>query len=117
MVRPGRLEWDTSYALHTIAHLWPGAPEWQSEPMSCRQAVARIDAFAQGYRFDDQMLRTTLLLVPERTASIAAGTERLAAEGDPAFARLVDDGHPRAWRDAATHTTERLEEWLAALGL
>ena len=117
MARPGRLVWDTSYAMHTIARLWPGAPEWHPTPLSCTEIVARIDAFAQGYGMDDAVLRETLLLVPERSESIAIGTERLASEGRTAFMRLVADGHPQAWRDAAIYAAERLSEWLSALGL
>ncbi|MEY2470606.1 MAG: hypothetical protein QOF21_3304 [Actinomycetota bacterium] len=117
MARPGRVVWDTSYAMHTIARLWPGAPEWQSTPLSCTEIVARIEAFAHGYGMDELLLRETLLLVPERSDSIAIGTERLASEGHAAFARLVTDGHPQAWREAAVYAGERLNEWLSALGL
>jgi hypothetical protein len=115
--RPGRVVWDTSYAMHTIVRLWPGAPEWQSTPLTCAEVVARVKAFAKGYGMDDAELRDTLSLVPERSESIAVGTERLASEDDAAFARLVADGHPQAWREAAIYAAERLDEWLLGLGL
>jgi hypothetical protein len=110
------IDWDLATpeaAIHDVVHA-----AWQFVPLACDEGCAR-----QGWvRPPDHGRRLRILLdayglpreerhgiagrVADRMEITAAGIEALAAQGEPAFRRLVEDGTPgairrdRAWVEA-----------------
>lgn len=108
-VAPGYVEGELAYVLHTFIPLWPDFPVAADD----EAIVHRIGVFADAYGGGDELIDDALGRVPAKCRSLAATTDRRAAEGEPAFQRLVDDDHPQRWRDAADHVERRLPRWRA----
>ena len=107
-VAPGPRAWELAYVLHTFVPLWSNSPIADDDAEIGR----RIGRLAAAYGADGPLADEALRLVPDKCRALADATERNAAGGDAAFQRLVADGHPHVWREAADHVTGRLPRWL-----
>lgn len=92
--------------LHTFVPLWPNTPFADDDA----EIVRRIERLAAAYGADAALIDEALRLAPDKCRWVADVTEERAA-GDAAFQRLVDDGHPQVWREAAAHIADRLPRW------
>ena len=110
-VAQGRPAWELAYVLHTFVPLWSDAPFADDD----EEVVRRITRLMGAYGADAALTADALQLVPDRCHRLADLTEQYAAEGDPSFRSLVEDGHPQLWRDAAAHVGARLPRWLGLL--
>lgn len=104
---PGRPAWELAYVLHTFVPLWSNTPFADDDA----EIVRRIERLGTAYGAGAALLDEALRLVPDKCRWLADATEQNAADGDPAFQRLVDEGHPEVWRDAADHVAGRLPRW------
>ena len=91
LVAPGRRHWDLAWALHSFAGLWPEAGHSDAD------VVRRIIAFCDGARVEQTERPALLRAVVERTAHNAAELVRRSESGDPAYQRMVNDGHALLW--------------------
>src|SRR5262249_11338451 len=114
-VAPGRLEWELAYTLQTAAYLWGDPPPWRAEPFTPAETVDRVKAFADGYRMDDGLLVRCLETAVERSQAMADFIERGAAQGRPAFEKMLADGHREAWAGGAQSIERSLPTWLSLL--
>jgi Ser/Thr protein kinase RdoA (MazF antagonist) len=106
----GVIEWELAYVLHTFVGLWPHVER------SDEETVQRLRLFTSAYGLDDARLAASLALVPARCQDIADDLRRRAALDEPAFVRMVVDGHDANWEGAARHVAERLPTWTERLG-
>ena len=106
-VAPGAPAWELAYVLHTFVPLWPNTPFADDDD----EIIRRAERLANAYGADAALLDEALGLVPDKCRALAAATEERAAAGEPAFQRLVADGHPQVWRGAADHVADRLPRW------
>ena len=106
-VATGDLAWELAYVLHTFIPLWPNTP-FADDDAEIRRRIGR---FAAAYGAEAALVERALRLVPERGRWLADATEARAAGGDASYRRLVAEGHPQVWRDAANHVAGRLAAW------
>jgi len=109
LVAPGRRMWDLAWALHSFVGLWPdsAAPD--------ELTVCRIAAFCDGAEVDQAARPHLLDIVVERTGQHAGMLRAGAQAGDPALARLVEDGHAERWESGSRHIAANRDRWAAAL--
>ena len=102
---PGRRFWDLAWAMHTLVGLWPEL--WFPHHELARRITVFCDAAAVERADRSRLLET----VVERTAFSAQQCRRLAADGHPAYARLVADEHPEVWERGSQFVAEHLRHW------
>ena len=106
---PGRLEWELAYILQVSVPLFPGMG------LDDAEVARRVELFASEYGMSAQLLDAALDLVPDRCRATLELIESRAAEGDPSFVRMVDEGHATLWSSAVTHVDDALPRWRALL--
>lgn len=109
LVAPGRRHWDLAWALHSFAGLWPEAGHSQTT------VIQRIVAFCDGARIATAERPSLLRTVVERTAHMATELVRRSEAGDPAYQRMVNDGHAEGWKAGSDHVAANLDKWLLLL--
>ena len=103
-VETGEPAWELAYVLHTFLPLW--ATSTFAEDVD--ELRRRLDVFTARLGDGREVVDDALSRVPAKCRSIADRTEAGAAAGNPAMARIVADGHPAGWRDAADDVERRL---------
>ena len=106
-VAEGDVAWELAYVLHTFVPLWPSTPFAHDDA----EIVRRIDRLGASSGAEAALVERALRLVPERCRELADATEARAAGGDASYRRLVAEGHPKVWREAADHVDGRLAAW------
>jgi Phosphotransferase enzyme family len=108
LAAPGRRSWDLAFALLSMVPLMPGSD------LTNRRAAERIALFRNAYgadRFQDDVLA----VAAERCAREADLIDRLGAEGEPPYDRLLREGHAEIWHAAEAHIVGQTPDWQAAL--
>lgn len=103
-VEEGEPAWELAYVLHTFLPLWPTST-FADDVDELRR---RLDAFTARLGAGRAVVDEGLRRVPAKCRSLADATEAGAAAGRPSFVKLVADGHPKVWRDAADAVERRL---------
>ena len=103
-VAPDEPATELAYVLHTFLPLWPTST-FADDDVELRR---RIEVFTARLGAGRELVDEALRRVPAKCRSIARAAEAGAAAGRPAFQRMVDEGHPKVWRDAADHVERRL---------
>jgi Phosphotransferase enzyme family len=104
LAAPGRRAWDLAWAVLSLVPLMPGRVP---DDVGVR---SRLGAFAAGY--GPELVPGDLLEVAvERAQHEAELIRSLGAAGDPAYARLLADGHAEIWAAAAEHVARSLTRW------
>ena len=104
---PASPSWDLAFTAWTFApiHL----PAHRAELGAPDDTARRIALLCDAYGLED---RGGLLdVVAERMVASIEGIERFAAAGDPAFIRLVADGHVARMRADADLLARHADEW------
>ena len=112
-VAPGRLVWELSYTLQTVAHLWHDPPPWTPEGFTEAETAARLRAFADGYGLDHASLVECVRFASERSQSMADWILAGAEAGQAAFVKMRDEKHPEAWASGALTIATNAERWIA----
>jgi hypothetical protein len=107
---PGRPAWELAYALHTLVPLWPDSG------LSDARTTERIRILADACRLGDEALAEALGLAADRCRKVTRFLERQATAGEPAFVRMLQEGHGTSWHAAADHIDQRLPTWTGLLG-
>ena len=68
-----------------------------------------------GARVEQTERPALLRTVVERTAHNAAELVRRSESGDPAYQRMVNDGHADVWQKGSDHVAANLDKWLPLL--
>jgi aminoglycoside phosphotransferase (APT) family kinase protein len=105
LLAPGRRYWDLSWALHSLVGLWPEAG------LSDTDVVRRINAFCDTAAISLDERPGLLQVVVERTAHCAAELRRRSDAGEPAYRRMVEDGHADGWESGSRYVAENLDRW------
>jgi hypothetical protein len=107
---PGRPVEDLAYALWSWTPLWGdrGAVEREMGGVGLGERVHKFAALVDGYGADASLRAAVCDAVLTRMASQSRTLEDLAAQGDPAFVRMVAQGHAeRPHRDARWFAAHR----------
>jgi hypothetical protein len=101
LAAPGRREWDVAWSLLTLIPLMP----YSTIPGA--DVSRRLRVFRDAYGALDP---SVLDVAVERCVR-----EAHLIRTDPAYARLLSEGHDAIWADAGEHVARHLPEWKEAL--
>ena len=108
LASPGRPEWDLAWAIHTLVPTFPdvGVPD--------DLVIERMLAFWNGYEQSGLVgveLGLTVDAMLERLGYEVTHLQTRSAAGEPAYVRLVEEGHLVVWEEALAYVMERSPTW------
>jgi hypothetical protein len=106
LAAPGERSWDVAWALLTLA---PLAPDFD---IPGADVPHRLRVFRDAYGELPPGVIDVAVARCEREASLIRS---LGGRGDPAYARLLAEGHAEIWEAAATHVARHAPVWKEAL--
>lgn len=108
---PGTRAWDVAFAAWTFAPIHD--PALVHELGAPRDPAVRLRILCERYDIDD---RTGFLdVVARRMVASIDGIETWAARGEPAFVRMIADGHVERMRSDQAVLEMHRDEWNAML--
>jgi Phosphotransferase enzyme family len=117
MAGPGPRMWDIAYTIYTSVPLASFAPDYSSGTTVAYKADLhagdrrrRILLFMKSYGISvpDDLQKWMI----QRLTAMCDTLKRGAAEGNPAFQRLVDEGHLAHYEREIGFVTEHFEDWI-----
>jgi hypothetical protein len=114
---PGRPVEDLAYVLWSWTPLWhdPAAVRREMGPVTMADRLHKFAAVLDGYGADAALRAQAPAAVLSRMAEQSRTLEHLAAQGDPAFVRMVAEGHAERPRRDAEWFAQRQELFAAAI--
>jgi hypothetical protein len=116
MAGPGPRMWDIAYCLYTSVPLASFAPDYSSGAIVTYQSALhagerfrRIKIFLEAY--GDLECNDLKNRVIERLTSLCDTLRNGVAEGNPAYQKMVDEGHLKHYEEEIKFLTEHFEDW------
>lgn len=113
LAAPARPAWDIAFSAWAFAPIH--TPDHAVELGAPTDVARRIRLLTDTYRLDER--EDFLGLVEQRMEASITGMESQAAAGEPAFRRMVADGHSQRIRDDRAYLAANTSAWRAAIGL
>lgn len=117
MAGPGPRMWDITYSIYTSVPLGSFAPDYSSgttvayqKDMHASERHRRIHLFFESYGIPvSNDLRQWII---QRLTALCDTLRNGAAEGNPAFKKMVDEGHLKHYESEIRFVTDHYEDWI-----
>ncbi|WP_201712816.1 phosphotransferase [Rossellomorea arthrocnemi] len=113
---PGPRRWDIAYTLYTcvplsrLHHSETGEAVHYDPLRDAGRIKQRVKGFYESYGLDFGI--DDLQMVLGRLEAVCRTIHRKAGEGDPAFQKMIEEGHVEHYQKDITFIRENLEDWI-----